>query len=261
MDNNEISKRDYDELICEIVFQKNKLFNETDVIQQKEILNMIVDDLKGTHVPYDSITKIVFGIDNIDEMKELCNTACEKLNAVQANNPSDKDGKKYISDFERHIELSKIQKIAITRESIKAEKTADEAEKAADEAEDKLKEVSEGLHDVNDIKSKIYSDFISILGIFTAITFATFGGLQLLGKVFGNAISKDNHVLGTALVLGSLYIFGTYLLLLSLFNGIDKLVNRDKVKEYKYTNSIFLLISFFCGLMLAVGILFVLKFK
>lgn len=30
---------------------------------------------------------------------------------------------------------------------------------------------------------------LSILGIFTAITFAIFGGLQLLGNIFGNTIS------------------------------------------------------------------------
>lgn len=280
MNINNISPKEYEKLLCDIIFQKCTEFNETDVIEQKEILNTIVDYLKATHVPYDSITRTVFDIDDFDRMEELCNTACEKLNAVKANNPSDKNGKKYVSDFQRHIKLSKIQKIAIMEESLKASNIANKAKTT-------LEEVSVEFNSVNDIKSKIYTDFISILGIFTAITFATFGGLQLLGNVFGQNASKDIHALGSALVLGSLYIYGTYLLLLALLTGIHKLMrvnNYDKKKkpkdevndtvkaktkikdilkdilkdnddDYHYSKKLMALISVFCLIMLVVGLL------
>lgn len=39
---------------------------------------------------------------------------------------------------------------------------------------------------VDEIKNNVYSEFITILGIFTAITFAIFGGMNLLSNLFKN---------------------------------------------------------------------------
>lgn len=277
MDNKNNTERKADELLCDIIFQKNKAFNKAKLDDQIELLNFLVERLKRKHVPYDSITRRVFGIlGDVKDVEKVCSTASQKLNAVDANKKNDEHGYKYVSDFQRHIELSKIQKIAIMEESFKASDIANEAEKT-------LKEVSAEFNSVNDVKSKIYTDFISILGIFTAITFATFGGLQLLGNVFGQNASRDIHALGSALVLGSLYIYGTYLLLLALLTGIHKLMrvnNYDKKKkpkdevndtvkaktkikdilkdnddDYHYSKKLMALISVFCLIMLVVGLL------
>lgn len=62
MDNKNNTERKADELLCDIIFQKNKAFNKAKLDDQIELLNFLVERLKRKHVPYDSITRRVFGI-------------------------------------------------------------------------------------------------------------------------------------------------------------------------------------------------------
>ncbi|MFY1048588.1 hypothetical protein ACOMA7_00520 [Apilactobacillus sp. 1-1-2] len=218
---------------------------------------------------------------------------------------------KLSSDILRHIRLSIIQKKYIVQESKKASEMAksalqdstkakqnvdkakddinkvkndiemysndinrvkDDIEVYSDDIKDAKKAVSGYSKEMKSVKGNIYTDFISILGIFTAITFATFGGLQLLGNVFGQNATKDNHSLGSALILGSLYIFGTYLLLLALLSGIhklmrmnnyndeDNLTNKVQDNDYHYSKELMIIISIFCLMILAGGTILIMFF-
>lgn len=60
----------------------------------------------------------------------------------------------------------------------------------------------------NEIKKNVYSEFITILGIFTAITFAIFGGMNLLNDLFKN-IGSTQASLGQTLILAA--IFGLFM--------------------------------------------------
>lgn len=74
----------------------------------------------------------------------------------------------------------------------------------------------------NKIKSNVYSEFITILGIFTAITFAIFGGMNLLSNLFQN-IGSTPASLGQTLILAA--IFGLFMwgIIELLFNWISKI--------------------------------------
>lgn len=82
---------------------------------------------------------------------------------------------------------------------------------------------------VNKIKSNIYTDFIAILGIFTAITFAIFGGINTINSISSNLhISSSNpqnlgNLLLAAAVLG-IVLFGVIMV---LFAGIAKIAEKD----------------------------------
>lgn len=79
------------------------------------------------------------------------------------------------------------------------------------------------------IKKEIYPQFITILGIFTAITFAIFGGMNLLSNLFKNM--RNTHAsLGQALILASIFGFTLWGLIEILFLWISKinLIKDDK---------------------------------
>lgn len=82
------------------------------------------------------------------------------------------------------------------------------------------------------MKSSIYPEFITILGIFTAITFAIFGGINTISSISSNLkiSSKSPQSLGNLLigaaVLG-IVLFGIITVLLA---GISKIID----KEYKF---------------------------
>lgn len=83
--------------------------------------------------------------------------------------------------------------------------------------------------------NSIYSEFITILGIFTAITFAIFGGMNLLTNLFkntGNTASSLGYTLILAAIFGLIMWGITELLFywISKINGItDSTKDKNKI--------------------------------
>ncbi|GEO66499.1 hypothetical protein [Levilactobacillus spicheri] len=125
----------------------------------------------------------------------------------------------------------------------------DDKLKTSEEQAARLSEQTEQLAQKND---KMVFDFVTILGIFTSITFATFGGLQLLGNVFGHVKNYQNQAIGSEIMLGSVFLFGTYVILVSLLSGISKLIDR----EYQTTRTIRLFVVVSIGIIFIVGFVY-----
>ena len=84
----------------------------------------------------------------------------------------------------------------------------------------------------NNIKKELYPEFITLLGIFTAITFAIFGGMNLLSNLFQNM--RSTHAsLGQALILASIFGFTMLGIIEILFIWISE-INLTKVdRDYR----------------------------
>ncbi|WP_125567044.1 hypothetical protein [Companilactobacillus insicii] len=127
-----------------------------------------------------------------------------------------------------HIQLATMQKEKLIddrkAEIFRLKIDIDKYKRSLDQSEEKV----EGLNkQLTSMQGKMYSDVITILGIFTAITFATFGGLQLLGNVFGKIKHLSHQDVGSELMLGAVFLFGTYMILIALLTGISKLTNKS----------------------------------
>lgn len=84
------------------------------------------------------------------------------------------------------------------------------------------------IHIENEIRKNVYSEFITILGIFTAITFAIFGGMNLLSALFKN-IGSTPASLGQTLILAAVFgliMWGITVLFFYWINTIK--TNHDK---------------------------------
>ena len=81
----------------------------------------------------------------------------------------------------------------------------------------------------NNIKKELYPEFITLLGIFTAITFAIFGGMNLLSNLFQN-LRSTHASLGQALILASIFGFTVLGIIEILFIWISK-INLTKVDK------------------------------
>ena len=101
------------------------------------------------------------------------------------------------------------------------------------------------------INETIYPQFITILGIFTAITFAIFGGMNLLSNLFQN-IKSTHASLGQALILVAVFNLCLWGIIELLFNWISKITNakNKNINKYKLTALIILLCLFIFGLAL-----------
>ena len=90
----------------------------------------------------------------------------------------------------------------------------------------------------NKIKGNVYSEFIAILGIFTAITFAIFGGMNLLSNLFKN-IGSTPASLGQTLILAAIFgliMWGIIELLFYWISKIKGIADSTKDKNKTYFN-------------------------
>lgn len=138
--------------------------------------------------------------------------------------------------FQKHVNLACVQREFISNNMIEARKTAEEATRVASEA--------------SEIKTKIYSEFIAILGIFTAISFAMMGSLQLLGTIFNDVSNPSDKKLGYIMEAGGIYLVIMSLLIFVLFVGMRKILG-GKEKTWVWLSLIVVVVI--SGLLFGIG--------
>lgn len=188
----------------------------------EKITNVENEEINKKYMlPYNMLNELVFnyGVEHIREFNLWDSKA-------DIRDEHENDLKQRII---RQVKLSISQYTAIYLVSKEANDISNRAKKTAEKA-------NSIADDAKKVKDKIYTDFITILGIFTAITFATFGGLQLIGNVFGNIKKFDLYSIGLDMMLGSILMFGIYIILMALIIGISKLKNKND--EYKINKEI-----------------------
>ncbi len=152
-------------------------------------------------------------------------------------------------NFDRIIELLNKNKELLCSHIEKAKKCKEEEDKKINDIENKINKMKAEILD--GIKDKIYPEIITILGIFTAITFAIFGGMNLLSNLFQN-IKSTHASLGQALILAAVFNLCLWWIIELLFNWIFKITNvkNKNINKYKLTALIILLCLFIFGLAL-----------
>lgn len=214
--------RDYNNLIYCLINNKNR----------QDIQRLFTKFTKEYLDKYDVLSDIIFNLNDEDFKKvvDFFGVISDKDYPYQkfiSEIPRESFNAKNIAPFERHIKLCCHQRDFITRNSKNAQNLAKEARDVANEA--------------NKVKGKIYSEFISILGIFTAISFAMMGSIQVLGNIF-KTVDPNNKSIGYAMMAGGVYIIVLSTIIIVLLYGMSLLMEQKKFKlSIWYIFSIFLI--------------------
>lgn len=234
---NEIENEEYEQYYSLKIKQdkkdefKNRLLNFLnkflDELEEIIISKENPNEHRSFQIPYNKITGLIYNCElQIDDDKDMVAYEFHIYNENEGKYVQNKD---LMNRVENHVQSCMLQLSKIQKASKEAQNIAENALKMTREADKKVKEL-------NDIKHQIYTDFITILGIFTAITFAIFGGLQLIGNVFGNVKKFNLYAIGLDMILGSTLMFGIYIILMALIIGISKL--KDSDTEYHFNKEI-----------------------
>lgn len=141
--------------------------------------------------------------------------------------------------LERHIKLSCYQREYINSTAQSANDAAEKAVKNSKMAQKKVK--------------SIYSEFVGILGIFTAMSFTMMGSVEILGNLFSDLKDLSSASLGYAFIVGGVYLIVIYLIILMLFIGIKKLFADGKYQidlKFCISLSIVSIVFFAVGILL-----------
>lgn len=124
----------------------------------------------------------------------------------------------YLKKYIRHIKLSMVQREFINRNINSLEPKLEETEKKLEKAEKKLEEIE-------NIKGNIYTEFIAILGIFSTLFFALFGGFQGITETFSNIAS--NSSMGDILMIISMLFAALSIFCFAMLYWIAKITDRN----------------------------------
>lgn len=167
--------------------------------------------------------KMFFGIEGEDHFSNF-----------SGSSSLDSTGKDNLQHFWRHVVLSCYQRKYIDNitKNVKEE---------ADEARSKV--------------NGIYSEFVGILGVFTALSFALMGSVQVFGNILKNINNPTMGNIGYVLVVGGLYLILIYLITMTLFLAMKKVFNKNL--KYNFNWAFTFLIVFVSVVLIVIGMLLI----
>lgn len=168
---------------------------------------------------------------------------------------STETSKNILHKFLHSISLSLIQREFILSNVNEANLQIVEIKKQINKNKTTSAKIEKQIAAVSETKSTIYADFVSILGIFTAIVFAIFGGTKILGSFFDHISTPTILNLGYSLIVGGIYFLGVFGLVLMMFSGIYKITHDNE--KYKFSVMLIIISTVFSLSLIILGFMVV----
>lgn len=169
-----------------------------------------IDDAVGKEM-HSSVGKVIYDLD--DKQFEMIKTVFTQkestFEVVTASINLLSEQSDTLEKFRDSVLLSIKQREFVTKESIRANNLA--------------KKVVEELESIKTTKNSIYTDFIAILGIFSALIFGLFGGVDQLSSIINSSVKNG---ISKTLIFGSLISIAVIVLVFLLLHSIGMLTNK-----------------------------------
>lgn len=124
-----------------------------------------------------------------------------------------------------------------------------------------IADITTRITEVRNMKSGIYTDFIAILGVFSAFVFVMFGGIEIARAVFDVGDDLQTMDLSKIITVSSLMMIAILTLMYSLLLWIARITGKefgncmscDKGCKHKWRH-LFMRHSFYFCLLILLGI-------
>lgn len=245
-----------------------------------EVFRQMFSDSALT-IPYNDIADFVYKNENSDEDNEVLN---ENIRLILDGSPNETKEilSKNLNKIKTNYSLSQVQREYILRNSKQAQETVSELHHFVKEfrpliteVEEQIKTSKESMNKMNldiadittritevrDMKSGIYTDFIAILGVFSAFVFVMFGGIEISRAVFDVGDDLQTMDLSKIITVSSLMMIAILTLMYSLLLWIARITGKefgncmscDKGCKHKWKH-LFMRHSFYFCLLILLGI-------
>ena len=197
---------------------------------------------KDPSIPYDAIADYVYQHENSIESNEQLNKnieyLCSKfkgsidkktnlennLRVISVNYSLYQAQKSYISKVAQGVKQD-VENLSV--EVGQANSILESVSTQAEQANSTLESVQESVEKIDQTKSSIYTDFISILGVFSAFVFVMFGGIEIARAVFDIGDDLLNMDLSKMITISCLMLIGVITLMYSLLLWISRITKKD----------------------------------
>ena len=238
-----------------------------------EVFRQMFSDSALT-IPYNDIADFVYKNENSDEDNEVLN---ENIRLILDGSPNETKEilSKNLDKIKTNYSLSQVQREYILRNSKQAQDTVSELHHLITEVEEQIKtseksmnkmdldiaDITTRITEVRNMKSGIYTDFIAILGVFSAFVFVMFGGIEIARAVFDVGDDLQTMDLSKIITVSSLMMIAILTLMYSLLLWIARITGKefgncmscDKGCKHKWRH-LFMRHSFYFCLLILLGI-------
>ena len=238
-----------------------------------EVFRQMFSDSALT-IPYNDIADYVYENENSDEDNEVLN---ENIRLILDGSPNETKEilSKNLDKIKTNYSLSQVQREYILRNSKQAQDTVSELHHLITEVEEQIKtseksmnkmdldiaDITTRITEVRNMKSGIYTDFIAILGVFSAFVFVMFGGIEIARAVFDVGDDLQTMDLSKIITVSSLMMIAILTLMYSLLLWIARITGKefgncmscDKGCKHKWRH-LFMRHSFYFCLLILLGI-------
>lgn len=130
-------------------------------------------------------------------------------------------GQKVLTEGFQNVIIHTRKKLSDTKSELEVAK--EELKKTKEEIDESYKKVNGEIGKLKKETSGIYTQFVTILGIFTAIIIGVFGGMEILGNVMSNIenVKVTKLLMFSSLMMGAIITI-IYLLLISIAGLTDR---------------------------------------
>ena len=238
-----------------------------------EVFRQMFSDSALT-IPYNDIADYVYQNENSGEDTEVLN---ENIRLILDGSPNETKEilSKNLDKIKTNYSLSQVQREYILRNSKQAQDTVSELHHLITEVEEQIKtseksmnkmdldiaDITTRITEVRNMKSGIYTDFIAILGVFSAFVFVMFGGIEIARAVFDVGDDLQTMDLSKIITVSSLMMIAILTLMYSLLLWIARITGKefgncmscDKGCKHKWRH-LFMRHSFYFCLLILLGI-------
>ena len=183
-------------------------------------------------LPYKDISDLMFAnnkevkSNSIESFKERVEELILEFQAKPKHKTKGHRLKACHEKFVGHILLAQAQKEFMEKSAKDAKLIAKNAEQIASKAEELAKNAEELAGQANDIYKSMFANYVTILGVFTAIIVTIFGGLNVISVVAKQADTP----LATIVFLTALALMCVLSLLYFLANILIRITQQGKAK-------------------------------
>ncbi|EAE7768383.1 MULTISPECIES: hypothetical protein [Listeria] len=187
----------------------------------------LISKFYEAHLPYSQISKYVFEHyffeDDLVLVQENMQTLTAKMLDIPNCELTDEQIQKIAPKIERHFQLAMIQKDFI-QSNINSLQW--DISQSKNEISSFTEDTKKTLKEVSRTKGQMYTEFVAILGIFSGLIFALFGGFDTLSNSI-STLGEGEVPLTNVLIVTSVLLAGLSLVIFTLMQGISKLTNRS----------------------------------
>lgn len=188
--------------------------------------------LRGVAVPYAQISSMIFTIqsENLTTNDGIL-PILERFKNNLTNGLKSVDGD--VVPDEWTILLKTYENMSLSDAQYQALLGQENVEKLNDDVQHIQESIDKANESFDQRMNTIYSGFVSVLGIFVAITFTLFGGMNLLERIF-SSISKGatQEDAGLAIMLSGIFAILIYLIILGLTAGLSRLTKENNFYNF-----------------------------